>query len=101
MYKLVEPTYDLTSGSNWLMLLKFWGVNIVVSIVVAILIVVILKVFMYGANADDSVKETIGGIVNGGLMAMIPIVVVVLMGQMYTLSWFEQADGCHKKSSKE
>jgi hypothetical protein len=61
-YKLAEPSIDITSGSNWLTMLKFWGVNIVVSIVVTLLIVVIFYTFIAGGAAtggatnNDSLK---------------------------------------------
>lgn len=100
-YKLAEPSFDITSGSNWITLLKFWGINILVSIVVTMLIIVILRVFISGGTAagysNDDFKGAIGGAVKGGVVSMMPIVLVILMGQMYTLSLFEKYDGCYKK----
>lgn len=104
-YKLVEPSLDLTSSSNWITLLKFWGVNIVISIVVVLMIVFIFYVFIVGgasvrSNVDDNeLKGAIAGAVDGSILSLLPIVLVVLMGQMYTLSWFEQLDGCYKKTT--
>lgn len=98
-YELVEPSFDITSSDNWVTLLKFWGVNILVSMVVALLVVVIFYTFIAGSTevSDGSLKGAVGGAVNGGLMSIVPIVPVILMGQMYILGWFERMDGCYKK----
>lgn len=98
-----QASYDITSGSNWMMLLKFWGVNILVSVAVVLIIIVVIRVFLGGgmalgaASSDDSIKGVIGGAMGGMLVAIIPMILIVLTGQMYALSWFEEWDGCYKK----
>ena len=90
-YKLAEPSFNIASGDNWLMILKHFGANLLVSIVVVFVIYMILKVFI------GDVMKNPAKVFNGGLMVAIPIIAVIMMGQMYTLSLFENWDGCYKR----
>jgi hypothetical protein len=105
-FEAVKPSYDITSGTNWTQLLKFWGINIVVSVVVTLMIFAILYIFIGGGvmivtkTSGNSLGGLLGGTLYGSLAAVIPVVLAVLMGQMYALSWFEEWDGCYKKKQK-
>lgn len=104
-YVPAEASFNLFSGANWIQLLKYWGVAIVVSIVVSVVIYLIIKLVVFSsasniADSDDKVQAIVHNGMGSVLMILIPVVAVVFMGQMYTISWFESWDGCYKKVEK-
>ncbi len=76
---LVEPTFDITSKNNIVTLLKLYGVNILLSITISLIIALMLNTV--GLSA----------------LSIFGLVIIVLMGQLYTISLFEKWDGCYKK----
>jgi hypothetical protein len=71
----VQPTYDITSSDNLISLAKYYGINFIVSLVVILLLGLISSM-----NID----------------LFWPGVILMLMGQLFVLRWFESVDGCKR-----
>ena len=73
-----EPTIRFWSKQNATSLLKYYGVNILVSLVISFLLMFILTNFSIENN----------------LMQSIIIFTIILMGQIYAIRTFQKWDGC-------
>jgi hypothetical protein len=104
-YEPQEVSVNILSGSNWSSLLKFWLLNVVVSIVTVLVIVLIFKIVVGGgvllgtATSEDGLKGAIAGGLSGLLVAGVLSVIAVIMGQMALLTTYESWDGCNKPKS--
>jgi hypothetical protein len=78
MSTIREPTIKFWSKQNATSLLKYYGVNILVSLVVSFLLMLILNNFSIENNVVQSVI----------------IFIVILMGQIYAIRAFQKWDGC-------
>jgi membrane protein YdbS with pleckstrin-like domain len=73
-----DPTLKFWTKKNATSLLKYYGVNILVSLVVSFLLMIILNNFSLENN----------------LVQSIIIFAVILMGQIYAIRTFQKWDGC-------
>lgn len=78
-YYQPETSLNIFDSGNVVSLLKFYGVNILLSIVLSLIILLILS--------------TAGPGVLGGVLLFL----AVFMGQLYTIRLFERWDGCYFK----
>jgi uncharacterized membrane protein YkgB len=78
-FELREPTANLADSGNIVTLLKFYGINLLVSIVVGLLLMLIIS--MTGV----------------GLIGHILVIGVILVSQLYAITTFEYYDGCYRK----
>lgn len=98
----VKANMNLANSQNWFMMLKFWGINIIVALVVVVVISIIVRLFVgIGASTGNDIGGIILGGLGGGLISIIPAVLVVVAGQMYVLNWFKQIEGCHVKTETQ
>jgi hypothetical protein len=73
-----DPNLKFWTKQNATSLLKYYGVNIVVSLVVSFLLMVILTNFSIENN----------------LVQSLIVFAVILMGQIYAIRAFQKWDGC-------
>ena len=81
-YKLAEFSYSPIKGENWERIAKFAITNVAVSYVVAILILTVCALF-------DQNKT----------LAVSILVIILISGQSFLLSWYEEWRGCYFKKS--
>jgi ABC-type glycerol-3-phosphate transport system permease component len=95
----VEISYDMTNSKTWWKLGKFIATQLGVGIIVVIIIYFILLLSAYigaGFKTKGKLDEFFGsllGLMIGGIISFI----VIIVGQMYTLSIYENWSGCYIK----
>jgi RsiW-degrading membrane proteinase PrsW (M82 family) len=94
----VKANLDISQGKNWMMMLKFWGINLVVGLVVVLIVSILIKTFVIaGASTGDDLGGVVKGALGGGIIALLPALLIVVAGQIYILNWFKESEGCYTK----
>lgn len=96
----VKANLDISQGQNWLMMLKFWGINLVVGLIVVLVVSILIRMFVIaGASTGDDLGGVIKGALSGGIISLLPALLIVVAGQIYILNWFKESEGCYVKQS--
>ena len=98
-FKEVKANFDISNGKNWWMMLKFWGINVVVALIVVVIVTVVIRMFVVvGASTGDDLSGVIKGALSGGVISLLPALLIVIAGQIYILNWFKESEGCYVKN---
>jgi hypothetical protein len=94
-YVLQESSFSPFRGSNWISLLKFAGLAVVVGIVISLIMFVIALVFAPFMVAD----ALSGGGGSGGWMLLMTALMITasVVANIFFITAFERWDGCYKK----
>lgn len=94
----VKANLDIGQSKNWIMMLKFWGINLVVGLVVVLIVSILIRMFVIvGASTGDDLGGVIKGALSGGIISLLPALLIVVAGQIYILNWFKESEGCYTK----